>query len=107
MKPVRMEHPQRLRDVHFNAETQSRRDAKKNIRLCPLRAFASLRENGSMNSDSRIPTALDEFLSRLRADLDAHGAALTANVLEQSQQGDEAWQARIDTRPAFQKATAA
>jgi hypothetical protein len=43
MKPAQMEHPQRLRDVHFNAETQSRRDAKKNIRLCPLRAFASLR----------------------------------------------------------------
>jgi hypothetical protein len=54
----------------------------------------------SMAADPRIPDALDEFLTRLRADLDAHGAALTATVLEHSQQGEEAWRARIDEAEA-------
>jgi len=53
-----------------------------------------------MEADPRIPDALDEFLTRLRADLDAHGAALTATVLEHSQHGDEAWRARIDEEEA-------
>jgi hypothetical protein len=53
-----------------------------------------------MSADPRIPDALDEFLTRLRADLDAHGAALTATVLEHSQQGEEAWRARIDEAEA-------
>jgi hypothetical protein len=53
-----------------------------------------------MASDTRIPDALDEFLTRLRADLDAHGAALTATVLEHSQQGEEAWRGRIDEAEA-------
>jgi hypothetical protein len=53
-----------------------------------------------MASDTRIPDALDEFLTRLRADLDAHGAALTATVLEHSQLGEETWRAKVEEAEA-------
>lgn len=48
-----------------------------------------------MPLDPRIPDALDAFMTRLRADLDAHVAALSADVLEHSQCSDEVWEQRI------------
>ena len=39
-----------------------------------------------MATDTRIPDAIDAFLTQLRADLDAHGATLAATLLEHSQE---------------------
>jgi hypothetical protein len=39
-----------------------------------------------MAPDNRIPDAIDEFLTQLRADLDTHGATLAATLLEHTQQ---------------------